>query len=51
MSYMKYKNYNLTKNPNEWGYYEAYSLIDCDAVELFDKTLEGLKTQINELNC
>ena len=45
-----YKNYELTNSPNDQGYYEATSLIDCDAVMIFDKTLEGLKTEIDELN-
>ena len=45
----KYKNYKLTNKPNEWGYYEAISLIDCDAYILYDKTLRGLKLQIDEL--
>jgi len=42
-------NYELTTTPNEWGYYEATNLIDCDAFMLHDKTLEGLKIQIDEL--
>lgn len=46
----KYKNYELTKKPNEWGQFEATNLTDCDAYMLFDKTVEGLKTQIDELN-
>lgn len=44
----KHKNYELDEIPNEWGYYEAVSLIDCDAYILRDKTLEGLKIQIDE---
>lgn len=44
---MIYKKWNITFN--EWGYFEAYNLEDCDAYMLHDKTLEGLKTQIDEL--
>jgi len=47
---IRYKDYEITKTPNEWGYYEASSLVDCDALMLNDKTLTGLKIQIDELN-
>lgn len=46
---MKYKNYQITDVPNEWGYFEAVSLIDCDAQILIDKTLQGLRDQIDDL--
>ena len=46
---MTYQGYEITDTPNEWGYYEATSLMDCDAYMLFDKTIHGLKTQIDEL--
>lgn len=44
-----YKKYELDNIPNEWGYYEAISLVDCDAFVLHDETIQGLKTQIDEL--
>lgn len=45
---MTYKGYEIREKPNEWGFYEATSINDCDAYMLFDKTLEGLKTIIDE---
>lgn len=45
---MIYKGYEIREKPNEWGFYEATSINDCDAYMLFSKTLEGLKTEIDE---
>lgn len=47
---MKYKGYDITDNPNEWTYYEATSLTDCDAPILVAPTLDELKIEIDELN-
>jgi len=44
----EYRDYEIDNKPNEWGYYEGISLLDCDAYVLRDKTFEGLKTQIDE---
>jgi len=41
-----YKNFRISKN--EFGYHEAVDLTDCDAYVLFAKTLEQLKTEIDE---
>lgn len=46
---MKYKNYEITDFPNEHGYYEATNLNDCDAYMIHDRTIEGIRTQIDEL--
>ena len=42
-----YKDYEITKV--DYGYFEAVSILDCDAYILYDKNLESLKTQIDEL--
>tara|TARA_R110000796_G_scaffold118576_1_gene232317 strand:- start:30 stop:179 length:150 start_codon:yes stop_codon:yes gene_type:complete len=44
-----YKEHKI-QGPNEWGYFTAYNVNDCDAFTLFDKSEEGLKTQIDEFN-
>ncbi len=41
-----YKNYEIEKN--EWGYYEATNTLDCDAFMIHNKSLEGLKIEIDE---
>lgn len=46
---MIYKGYILDEKPNEWGYFEAYHIKDCDRVMLKAKTLKELKTDIDEL--
>lgn len=42
-----YKGYKL-KPPNEFGYFEAEDLKDCDAYVLHSHSLEDLKTEIDE---
>ena len=46
---MIYKNYKITEKPNEWGYYEATRLNDCDAPMIFALTIDGIKIEIDEL--
>ncbi len=45
---MVYKNYDIDTEDNGWGYFEATSLVDCDAPILFANTIEKLKIEINE---
>lgn len=45
----RYKEYQMTHQRNEYGFFEAYSLTDCDAVMIYAKTLDDLKTDIDEL--
>jgi hypothetical protein len=45
----KYKGYNIDTVANEWGYYEAYSIDDCDAFMEFANSIEELKINIDEL--
>jgi len=45
---MKYKNYDIDTQDNEWGYFEAINLDDCDAPILFANTIEKLKIEIDE---
>ena len=49
-THMTYKNYEITETHNEWGYYEAISLIDCDALVIFAETIEQIKIEIDELD-
>lgn len=44
-----YKNYEYSLQVNDWGYYEAVSILDCDAQIITSRTIEGLKTEIDEL--
>ena len=46
---MKYKGWQITLTPNDWGYYEAFSLTDCDASMIFEKTIQDVKDEIDEL--
>ena len=43
----EYKGY-VIQPKNEWGMYEAVSLKDCDAAIIYDRTLSGLKVEIDE---
>ena len=44
---MIYRGYKIELN--EWGYYEAESLEDCDSSFLYAKTLEEIKIEIDEI--
>ena len=46
---MIYKNYKITDKPNEYGYYEATHLNDCDAPMIFNKKIDIIKIEIDEL--
>ena len=43
-----YKGYEIDLTANEWGYFEAIKTIDCDAPIKFNKTLDGLKAEIDD---
>ncbi len=45
-----YKEYEIDTQGNGYGYFEAISVQDCDAAVLVAKTIEELKTDIDELN-
>jgi len=42
----QYKNWRIEEN--EFGYYEATNLNDCDATMKFAKTIDKLKLEIDE---
>ena len=44
---MIYKNWKIEKV--DFGYYEATNLKDCDALMMHSKSIEELKTEIDEL--
>jgi hypothetical protein len=46
---MTYRNWNISPNTNEWGYHEAYNLNDCDAPMIFDKNIDVIKEEIDEI--
>ena len=41
-----YKNWQIEKN--DYGYFEATNLNDCDAFMKYSKSIEYLKTEIDE---
>ena len=43
----KYKGYKIDTKANEWGYFEAIPK-DCDSAMIFNKTIIGLKNDIDE---
>lgn len=43
-----YKDYGICTQANEWGYYEATNLNDCDAYMKYAKSIEELKTEIDD---
>ena len=45
---MIYKGFEIREKPNEWGFYEATSVENCDVYMLFGKTLDELKNTIDE---
>jgi len=45
---MVYKNYDIDTQSNDWGYFEAINLNDCDAPILFANTIEKLIIEIDE---
>ncbi len=46
---MIYKNWEIRESDYAVGYYEATNLIDCDACMIRAKSVEEIKTEINEL--
>ena len=44
-----YKDYEIYNQVNDWGYFEATSIQDCDAPMIAARTIEQLKTKIDEL--
>lgn len=44
---MIYKNWKIEYD--DYGYYTAVNLKDCDASQITDKSIEGIKTEIDEL--
>ena len=45
-----YKGYEISLQLNDWGYFEATSINDCDADIVTSKTIEALKIEIDELD-
>ena len=43
-----YKNWEIIKSPYAVGYYEATNLNDCDADMIIAKSVEEIKTEIDE---
>lgn len=43
-----YKNWKIEKSDYASGYYEAYNLNDCDAFIKHAKSIEEIKTEIDE---
>ena len=44
-----YKNWEIIKSPYAVGYYEATNLYDCDANMIIAKSVEEIKTEIDEI--
>ena len=44
-----YKGWEICLQCNDWGFFEAVNINDCDAPYVFDKTIEGVKSQIDEI--
>jgi hypothetical protein len=44
-----YKNWEIRKSDYAVDYYEATNLNDCDASMKYAKSIEEIKTEINEL--
>jgi hypothetical protein len=44
-----YGNWKIETKPNDFGYFEATNLNDCDAEMILNKTLRGLTIDIDEL--
>ena len=44
---MIYKNWKIEKV--DFGYYQATNLNDCDAFMIHDRSIEGIKIEIDEL--
>ena len=44
-----YKNWEITKSDYAVGYYEATNLNDCDACMIHAKSVEEIKTEIDEI--
>lgn len=42
-----YKGYEIDHQLNDWGFYEADNVNDCDADVLTSKTIEALKIEID----
>jgi hypothetical protein len=45
---MVYKNYDIDTQSNDWNYFEAINLDNCDAPILFANTIEKLIIEIDE---
>lgn len=43
-----HKGYKISTEVNEWGFFEATSIYDCDRPMIFNKTLEGIKEDIDD---
>lgn len=41
-----YKGWEIVKG--DYGYYEAWSLKDCDESMIFSKTVDGIKEELND---
>lgn len=46
---MIYKRHKISEFPNEWGFFEAYDINDCDASMEHAKTLEQIKIYIDDV--
>ena len=46
--YITYKGYSIDKIRNDFGYYEAISLNDCDADVIYAKSIKEAKIEIDE---
>ena len=46
---MNYREYEIDKQGNGYGYFEATSINDCDAPIIFANTIEKVKVEIDEL--
>jgi len=44
-----YGNWKIETKPNEWGYFEAINIKDCDAFIIRGKTLDIVRTEIDEV--
>ena len=45
---IKYKGYEIDRQGNGWGYYEAINTNDCDAPIIFADSVEKVLIEIDE---